>query len=221
MKYHFNVSNSYVIKKLRLLVFPWRHKPWSRHIRRTENNHSEWQPPRDDINSPDLYIPRECLYTHRRYTHLCFNDTPQVMALVTYILLAALHSGLQSRFHPEILGVTASKALAVVLLDFLFVKLGCYFLNIQVSQLMLCFVCKPKLISVRAPCPAKCWIYWPMTATNLWGEFVVYSLVRNIISAHLCYEESSSHFSRGSSILEALCICSSSYTHSFPQLSFW
>lgn len=57
----------------------------------------------------------------------------QVMALVTYILLAALHSGLQSRFHPEILGVTASKALAVVLLDFLFVKLGCYFLNIQVS----------------------------------------------------------------------------------------
>ena len=55
-----------------------------------------------------------------------------VMALVTYILLAALSSGLNSRFHPEILGVTASKALAVVLLDFLFVKGGCYFLNIQV-----------------------------------------------------------------------------------------
>ncbi len=56
-----------------------------------------------------------------------------VMALVTYILLAALYSGLNSRFHPEILGVTASKALAVVLLDFIFVKGGCYFLNIQVS----------------------------------------------------------------------------------------
>ena len=55
------------------------------------------------------------------------------MALVTYILLAALYSGLNSRFHPEILGITASKALAVVLLDFCFVKAGCYILNIPVS----------------------------------------------------------------------------------------
>lgn len=59
------------------------------------------------------------------------------MALVTYILVAALNSGLNSRFHPEILGVTASKALAVVLLDFLFVKGGCYFLNIQVRLVSL------------------------------------------------------------------------------------
>ncbi|EMD32420.1 hypothetical protein CERSUDRAFT_58462 [Gelatoporia subvermispora B] len=110
MKYHFNVSNSYVVKKIRLLLFPWRHK-WSRRVHRTENGQPEWQPPRDDVNSPDLYIP--------------------LMALVTYILLAALYSGLQARFHPEILGITASKALAVVLLDFIFVKLGCYFLNIQ------------------------------------------------------------------------------------------
>ena len=55
------------------------------------------------------------------------------MALVTYILLAALHSGLNARFHPEILGITASKALAVVLLDLVFVKGGCYLLNIPVS----------------------------------------------------------------------------------------
>ena len=55
------------------------------------------------------------------------------MAFVTYILLAALYSGLNSRFHPEILGITASKALAVVLLDLVFVKGGCYLLNIPVS----------------------------------------------------------------------------------------
>ena len=60
-------------------------------------------------------------------------DVSAVMALVTYILLAALYSGLNSRFHPEILGITASKALAVVLLDFCFVKAGCYILNIPVS----------------------------------------------------------------------------------------
>ncbi|KAI0635449.1 YIF1-domain-containing protein [Trametes polyzona] len=110
LKHHFNVSNSYVINKIRLLLFPWRHRPWSRRVVRLENGQSEWAPPREDINSPDLYIP--------------------LMALVTYVLLAALHSGLNARFHPEILGITASKALAVVLLDFLFVKSGCYLLNI-------------------------------------------------------------------------------------------
>lgn len=26
----FNVSNSYVLHKLRVILFPWRHRPWSR-----------------------------------------------------------------------------------------------------------------------------------------------------------------------------------------------
>ncbi|EKM74715.1 hypothetical protein AGABI1DRAFT_47504 [Agaricus bisporus var. burnettii JB137-S8] len=111
LKYHFNVSNSYVMHKLKLIIFPWMHKPWVRKVRRTENGQSEWQPPREDINSPDLYIP--------------------VMAIVTYILLNALHRGLEKNFNPKILGESASRALAVVILDFIFVKLGCYFLNIQ------------------------------------------------------------------------------------------
>ncbi|KAF8838299.1 hypothetical protein BDN67DRAFT_991363 [Paxillus ammoniavirescens] len=113
LKHHFNVSNSYVIKKLQLVIFPWRHRPWSRKVRRSETGQSEWQPPRDDINCPDLYIP--------------------LMALVTYILVAALQTGLQERFHPQILGSSASRALVVVLLDFLFVKGGCYLLNVPGS----------------------------------------------------------------------------------------
>lgn len=56
------------------------------------------------------------------------------MAFVTYILLAALQSGLQSRFHPEIFGLVATKAIVVLLLDFLFVKGGCYLLGIQGSN---------------------------------------------------------------------------------------
>ncbi|KAG2124385.1 YIF1-domain-containing protein [Suillus clintonianus] len=111
LKHHFNVSNSYVMHKLQLIIFPWRHKPWTRKVRRTEAGHTEWQPPRDDINSPDLYIP--------------------LMALVTYILVAALQTGLQERFHPSILGASATRALLVVLLDFLFVQCGCYLLNVQ------------------------------------------------------------------------------------------
>ncbi|ETW75373.1 hypothetical protein HETIRDRAFT_67728 [Heterobasidion irregulare TC 32-1] len=114
LKHHFNVSNSYVIRKLRLVLFPWRHRPWTRRMWRSEQGHSEFQPPRDDINSPDLYIP--------------------VMAFVTYVLLAALQSGLQSRFDPEILGLTATTALFIVFADFLVLKGGCYILGIQSSS---------------------------------------------------------------------------------------
>jgi YIF1 len=57
LKHHFNVSNSYVIRKLRVVVFPWRHKPWTRKMRRSETGVGEFQPPRDDLNAPDLYIP--------------------------------------------------------------------------------------------------------------------------------------------------------------------
>lgn len=58
MKHHFNVSNSYVIHKLKVVVFPWTHKSWSRRVHRSEQGQAEYQDPRDDINSPDLYIPR-------------------------------------------------------------------------------------------------------------------------------------------------------------------
>ncbi|KAJ6537313.1 YIF1-domain-containing protein [Mycena sp. CBHHK59/15] len=114
VKPHFNVSNSYVMRKLRIVLFPWMHKHWARSSHRTDAGQTEYQPPREDINSPDLYIP--------------------LMALVTYILLCALHSGLQERFHPQVLGESASRALMVVMLDFLFVQLGCYFLNVQGSS---------------------------------------------------------------------------------------
>jgi len=110
LKHHFNVSNSYVLHKLRIILFPWRHKPWSRKFTRTESGQSEFQPPRDDLNSPDLYIPS--------------------MALVTYVLLISIQSGLSSRFSPEVLGTSLSKALAVLLLEFIFVKTGCYILSI-------------------------------------------------------------------------------------------
>ncbi|KAF9074717.1 YIF1-domain-containing protein [Rhodocollybia butyracea] len=117
LKHHFNVSNSYVIHKLKLIVFPWTHKSWSRrvhHVQRSDQQtQAEYQDPREDVNSPDLYIP--------------------LMAIVTYILISALHSGLQARFHPKILGQSASSALAVILIDFLFVFLGCYLLNVQPS----------------------------------------------------------------------------------------
>ncbi|KAK9895165.1 hypothetical protein P389DRAFT_145553 [Cystobasidium minutum MCA 4210] len=108
----FNVSNSYVINKLRLVLFPWRHKPWSRLVKRNESTGAieGYKPPRDDINSPDLYIP--------------------VMALVTYILLAGVVAGTRGDFHPDNLGMTASRSLGIVFIEFCFIRLGTYLLSI-------------------------------------------------------------------------------------------
>jgi hypothetical protein len=52
-------------------------------------------------------------------------------AFYTYTLLSALASGLQSRFHPEVLGLSLSKALVVVIIEFCGIKLGCYLLDVR------------------------------------------------------------------------------------------
>ncbi|CAK7563522.1 MAG: Protein transport protein yif1 [Sporothrix epigloea] len=118
LKHYFNVSNSYVINKLFLVLFPWRHKPWSRKQAVGPAGQEGWYlPPRDDVNSPDMYIP--------------------VMSVVTYILLSTLVAGLRGQFQPELLGYTASVALVVVGIEILGLKLGCYLLSISnTSQLL-------------------------------------------------------------------------------------
>lgn len=68
-------------------------------------------PPRDDLNSPDMYIP--------------------VMALVTYILLSAMLAGFRGNFHPELLGSTTTTAIAVIVFEILCLKLAMYILSIN------------------------------------------------------------------------------------------
>lgn len=72
---------------------------------------SIYLPPRDDLNSPDMYIP--------------------AMALVTYILLSAVLAGLRGSFHPELLGSITTTALAVVIFEIICLKLAMYILNIN------------------------------------------------------------------------------------------
>lgn len=102
-------------------------------MRRSETGMGEFQPPREDLNAPDLYIPctSDLLFV---VPLLAYLDITPGMAFVTYILLAALQAGLESHFHPEVFGVVATKAIVVLILDFLFVKGGCYLLGIQGSN---------------------------------------------------------------------------------------
>ncbi|KAH7316491.1 transport protein yif1 [Stachybotrys elegans] len=118
LKHYFNVSNSYVVNKLFLVLFPWRHKPWSRKHAVGANGQEGWYlPPREDINSPDMYIP--------------------VMALVTYILLSTLIAGLRGHFQPELLGYTASTSFFVVVVEIVALQLGCYILSISSQSQLL------------------------------------------------------------------------------------
>lgn len=59
MKHYFNVSNGYVAQKLFIVLFPWRHRPWSRQQSRMSGNGqaAEFLPPREDINSPGKNTP--------------------------------------------------------------------------------------------------------------------------------------------------------------------
>jgi len=120
LKHYFNVTTGYVARKLLLVLFPWRHRPWSRQQRPSSGAQDAgyyFLPPREDINSPDMYIP--------------------VMALVSYILLSALLAGLRGAFHPEVMGSTLSWAFVVVVCELLALKGGTYLLGINnESQLL-------------------------------------------------------------------------------------
>jgi hypothetical protein len=106
LKYYFAVDTSYVGKKLGLLVFPFAHTDWS-----LRYNKEEPVAPRYDVNAPDLYIP--------------------VMAFVTYILLAGVVLGTQSRFSPEHLGLTASTAIVWMIIELVVLLFTMYVLNVS------------------------------------------------------------------------------------------
>ena len=130
LKHYFNVSNSYVVRKLLLVLFPWRHKPWTRQQARLTTSATDasgqiaqqqynfqYLPPRDDLNSPDMYIP--------------------IMAFITYILLSTVLAGMRGSFHPELLGSTTSTALGVVIFEIVVLKIAMYLLSItNDSQLL-------------------------------------------------------------------------------------
>lgn len=112
IKYYFQVSNSYVIQKIILVLFPYLNKNWNR-ISAQETGESTqpggFAPPIYDVNAPDLYIP--------------------LMSFVTYILLWAIFQGLKGEFHPELFGLLASQTIGFAILDVSIFKTGLYLLS--------------------------------------------------------------------------------------------
>ncbi|XP_076031711.1 yip1d-interacting factor 1 isoform X2 [Oratosquilla oratoria] len=119
IKYYFAVDTAYVMKKLRLLFFPFTHTDWS-----VRYDQEEPVQPRYELNAPDLYIP--------------------VMAFITYVLVAGLCLGLQEscincpvkylRFSPDVLGIQASSAIVWLVLEIFLILATLYVMSIHSSM---------------------------------------------------------------------------------------
>lgn len=53
------------------------------------------------------------------------------MAFVTYVLVSTLLAGLRGAFHPEVMGLTATAAFAVIIIEIMGLKFGTYILSIS------------------------------------------------------------------------------------------
>ncbi|KAK9497862.1 hypothetical protein O3M35_003773 [Rhynocoris fuscipes] len=105
IKSYFDVDTKYAAKKLFIIIFPFANQTWlPKNIGGAPN-------PREDINSPDLYIP--------------------LMAYLTYVLLAGLVIGMKSEFRPEVLGILASQALACILVEVIVELITIFITNLQ------------------------------------------------------------------------------------------
>lgn len=104
LKFYFAVSNSYVLRKIRLLLFPFLHRDFApMHLQNTGPASAavEPVPPIHDLHSPDLYIP--------------------VMGFITYILIFGYIKGRSRSFTPELLIETFSSSLTLLFLQLLFI----------------------------------------------------------------------------------------------------
>ena len=120
LRYYFYVSNDYVYNKLRLVLFPFRHRDWARIVTVDHEGRAAYRPPQDDLNAPDLYIP--------------------LMAFVTWIILSSVARATQEFFSPEVFGKLASRGLSVVLLEVLVLKGGLHMLSDAPAPPMLTLV---------------------------------------------------------------------------------
>eukprot|EP00163_Fabomonas_tropica_P023531 TRINITY_DN40889_c0_g1_i1.p1 TRINITY_DN40889_c0_g1~~TRINITY_DN40889_c0_g1_i1.p1 ORF type:complete len:280 (+),score=56.46 TRINITY_DN40889_c0_g1_i1:239-1078(+) len=113
LKYYFNVNNSYVLNKLKIILCPFLHKSWSRlPASHGGDSTGNYLTAREDVNAPDLYIP--------------------AMAFTTYMLVYAYILGVSGDFHPEVLGTTVSYGLVAMIFELLVIKGGLFILNSEV-----------------------------------------------------------------------------------------
>ncbi len=127
-KYYFAVNNSYVVQKLKILLFPCTHKDYKRQTEPVPNNQpasielnqppaeAVYCPPRKDVNAPDLYIP--------------------AMAFFTFALLMGYVLGAIGKFTPEVVVTAASSTLVTLILEVVIFSIGFYMVDSASPRLL-------------------------------------------------------------------------------------
>jgi len=106
LKTYFDVTTPFVGDKIKLVLYPFAYKHWSR---KKKPGTEIYMTGKDgDIFAPDLYIP--------------------LMGFVTYVLLYAFIVGITSTFSPEVLATTSSQLFIILFLEVVLFKSGCFFL---------------------------------------------------------------------------------------------
>jgi len=163
LRYYFHVDNRYVLRKLGLLVFPWRHKKWERIRFGDESMASdssaarqiEFAPPVSDVNAPDLYLP--------------------VMASITYILFIGLLKGTKKSFNPDVLQNTFTTCTLVLMLEVAIMKAGLYSLPGSPERKLAVF----DMVSFAG-------YKYVLVALNLFIGIALGSTVYNVVMFYLC-----------------------------------
>ncbi|CAM9360628.1 unnamed protein product [Ascophyllum nodosum] len=120
LKVYFTVDNGYVVRKLKVLLFPLMKKDWYRLPSEDEvkdDGRPKFERPIADVNAPDLYVP--------------------LMSFITFVLVtgyakgasAAAFSDDGNTFSPEVLTEVTSSCIVTQLLQVLLIRLGLYLLN--------------------------------------------------------------------------------------------
>ncbi|KAJ9447251.1 Protein transport protein yif1 [Diplonema papillatum] len=108
LKLYFRVNNRYVLRKLKILLFPYTHAFYREQCPQPSMEY-DYAAPDTDVNGMDLYIP--------------------CMALVTYVLLSAAIMGVTKTFTPEVLGTQTSWCIAVSIIEIFALQLFSYSLG--------------------------------------------------------------------------------------------
>ena len=111
-KKYFQVSNQFVVGKLRCLLFPFGSRSWKRVCQVNDDGTETFFPPRQDLNAPDLYIP--------------------LMAIFTYIVTVGFMAGTKGHFSPKVISSALSACSVAVLLELMVLKLVLYIISCPV-----------------------------------------------------------------------------------------
>ncbi|ADM12288.1 uncharacterized protein Eint_091600 [Encephalitozoon intestinalis ATCC 50506] len=98
---YFDIDNTFVLKKLVLILFPF--------------NNKEWASDDEGMARPELYIP--------------------VMSFISYVLVRALHLGLEGVFSPEKLGIVFTRLFFLEAMCVLFMRVSGYFVDVTLCTL--------------------------------------------------------------------------------------